>query len=46
MSNLQLELLRFYGNGVSDGSLREIKTILSKYFANKTIAERANSKRV
>ncbi len=26
MSNLQLELLRLYGNGVSDESLREIKT--------------------
>lgn len=24
MSNLQLELLRLYGNGVSDESLREI----------------------
>ena len=35
MSNLQLELLRLYGNGVSDESLREIKTILAKYFADK-----------
>jgi len=35
MSNLQLELLRLYGNGVSDESLREIKEILAKYFANK-----------
>ena len=25
-SNLQLKLLRLYGNGVSDESLREIKT--------------------
>ena len=35
MSNLQLELLRLYGNGVSDESLREIKTILARYFADK-----------
>ena len=35
MSNLQLELLRLYGNGVSEESLREIKAILAKYFADK-----------
>ena len=35
MSNLQLELLRLYGNGVSDESWREIKTILANYFADK-----------
>lgn len=35
MSNLQVELLRLYGNGVSDESLGEIKTILAKYFADK-----------
>ena len=35
MSNLQLELWRLYGNGVSDESLREIKEILAKYFADK-----------
>ncbi len=35
MSNLQLELLRIYGNGVSEENLREIKTILAKYFADK-----------
>ena len=35
MSNLQLELLRLYGNGVSEESLLEIKTILAKYFADK-----------
>ena len=38
MSNLQLELLRLYGNGVSEESLREIKTILAKYFADKATA--------
>lgn len=31
----QLELLRLYGNGVSEESLLEIKTILAKYFADK-----------
>ncbi len=35
MSNLQLELLRLYGNGVSEESLLKIKTILAKYFADK-----------
>jgi hypothetical protein len=35
MSNLQLELLRLYGNDVSDKNLREIKMILAKYFADK-----------
>lgn len=35
MSNLQLELLRLYGNGVSEENLLEIKTILAKYFADK-----------
>jgi len=35
MSNFQLELLRLYGNGVSEESLREIKMIFAKYFADK-----------
>lgn len=35
MSNLQLELLRLYGNGVSEENLLEIKTILARYFADK-----------
>jgi len=35
MSNLHLELLRLYGNGVSEESLREIKNILARYFADK-----------
>lgn len=33
-SNLQLELLRLCGNGVSEKILREIKTILVRYFAD------------
>jgi hypothetical protein len=35
LSNLQLELLRLYGNGVSDETLREVKSILARYFADK-----------
>jgi len=35
MSNLQLEILRLYDNGVSEENLLEIKTILAKYFADK-----------
>ncbi len=38
MSNLQLELLRLYGNGVSEENLLEIKMILAKYFADKASA--------
>lgn len=34
-SNLQLELLRLYSNGVSDEQLKEIKWLLGKYFAEK-----------
>ena len=32
-SNLQLELLKLYSNGVSDDQLIEIKWLLGKYFA-------------
>jgi hypothetical protein len=35
MSNLQPELLRLYGNNVSDETLREIKSLPAKYFADK-----------
>lgn len=35
LSNLQLELLRLYGNGISNESLREIKMLLAKYFVDK-----------
>ena len=35
LSNLQLELLRLYGNDVSDETLREVKSILARYFADK-----------
>ncbi|MCU0421004.1 MAG: hypothetical protein MUC38_15245 [Cyclobacteriaceae bacterium] len=34
-SNLQLELLKIYSNGISDEQLMEIKTLLANYFAEK-----------
>ena len=33
LSNLQIELLRLYRNGVSDETLCEVKSILAHYFA-------------
>ncbi|MFM9903012.1 MAG: hypothetical protein ACKVQJ_00405 [Pyrinomonadaceae bacterium] len=35
LSNLQLELLRLYGNDVSEETLFEVKNTLARYFANK-----------
>ena len=35
LSNMQLELLRLYGNNVSDEMLVEIKQVLAKYFADR-----------
>lgn len=37
-SNLQLELLKLYANGISDEQLVEIKWLLGKYFADKATA--------
>jgi hypothetical protein len=37
-SNLQLELLKLYANGISDEQLLEIKWLLGKYFAEKAAA--------
>jgi hypothetical protein len=34
-TNLQLELLKLYANGISDEQLTEIKWLLGKYFAEK-----------
>ncbi|MBY0435838.1 MAG: hypothetical protein K2U26_17215 [Cyclobacteriaceae bacterium] len=34
-SNLQLEILKLYANGISDSQLMEIKWLLGKYFAEK-----------
>ena len=39
LSNLQLELLKLYGNDVSDETLREVKIVLAKYFADKATEE-------
>lgn len=39
LSNMQLELLRLYGSGVSDETLHEVKTILAKYFADRATRE-------
>jgi hypothetical protein len=38
LSNLQLELRRLYSNGVSEETLREVKSILAKHFADKATA--------
>lgn len=35
LSNLQKELLRLYGNNVSEGTLMEVKGLLARYFAEK-----------
>lgn len=37
MNNLQLELLKIYGTGVSDEDLLTIKRMLAKYFMEKAI---------
>lgn len=37
MNNLQLELLKIYGAGVSDEDLLTIKRMLAKYFMEKAI---------
>ena len=38
-SNLQLELLKLYANGISDEQLLEIKWLLGRYFADKATEE-------
>ncbi len=38
-SNLQLELLKLYANGISDDQLTEVKWLLGKYFAEKATLE-------
>ncbi len=39
LSNLQIELLKLYANGVSDKQLLEIKWMLVQYFADKATEE-------
>jgi hypothetical protein len=38
-SNLQLELLKLYSHGISEEQLKEVKELLAKYFAQKSIQE-------
>lgn len=38
MSNLQLELLELYSESVSDEELKDIKHLLSMYYAQRAIA--------
>jgi hypothetical protein len=35
LSNLQIELLRLYSNGISEENLREVKRLLASFFADK-----------
>ncbi len=35
LSNLQIELLKLFSNGIKDEQLEEIKFLLGKYFAQK-----------
>ena len=37
LSNVQQELLKLYSKGVSDEELEELKLILAKFYANKSI---------
>ena len=39
LSNLQLELLKTFSQDVSDEDVREIKRLITRYFAEKSIKE-------
>ncbi len=39
MSNLQMELLRLYGNNLSEETLKEVKEVLARYFAERASDE-------
>jgi hypothetical protein len=39
MSNVQLEILKLFGNDVSEESLKEVKGILAKHFAQRASDE-------
>lgn len=39
LSNIQLELLKVFSVDISEEQLKEIKTLLTKYFANKITDE-------
>lgn len=35
LSNLQVEILKLYSNGIAEKNLREVKSMLANYFAEK-----------
>ena len=39
LSNLQHEILKIYSTDLEDTELKELKTVLAGYFANKAIKE-------
>ena len=39
LSNLQHEILKLYSTDLKDAELKELKTVLAGYFANKAIKE-------
>lgn len=39
LTNLQKEILKIYSTDIDEQDLKGIKTILAKYFANKSIKE-------
>jgi len=39
LSNLQYEILKLYSTELEDVELKELKTVLAGYFANKAIKE-------
>jgi len=39
LSNIQIELLKLYGTNIPEEQLREIKLLLSDYFADKATEE-------
>jgi len=39
LSNLQHEILKLYSTELEDAELKELKTVLAGYFANKAIKE-------
>lgn len=39
LSNLQLQLLQLYADGVSDEDLKNIQRLIARYFADKASAE-------
>ena len=38
LNNVQMELMKLYSTGMSDTDLNELKSVLAKFYADKTIA--------